>query len=897
MMESSELFNPEFTQDGERRIRTKVACDYCRKRKSKCNGEQPCSKCIDRGKECLYTYVPKERKKRERKSAINGSINKKKPTKESNANIQQLTSRIGSLENLLGKLISRLGPSEQVAFAKELNTVADSEHNEKGSNSDDSSGLDDDEQDEGDERHESDESEYELVIDTRVTDPKQLKDMMAPAENGCVSAANIKRRLRQYFGSHALFYSISARSLEWLKARILNSSSTNVNDIFAPLRNVPMVLNDAVEKSTTLLNPQGPVIIDKKIYFSIDEKLLIFEILDKYYNNLTLAPFLCEVSTIRELFQRYFLGVGRNDEIILNAITYSDLLIMNISVVLCLANIPVGDEIESFLYPNLAAKSIIYLQNDLLGRLFENAMECYDKVSRVCEGVRSVIALALLMLYVDIVYVTDFHINYTIANIMIRYARELGIHRVDAILKDNEIDACLKRKLWWFCEYVGVEITYRSGKPMLINMDDVTTLTEMDVDSFISIPTTLFFNDSYLKNANEIVENSQIHGVHYYFAYFFLMLSRIKAKAYKKIYSKLPSNINIQGLLTFVNEINDDLKIMNKLMIPETAPITRTEDTPNHRNPFAIDQSVFNYYVLQIRLSYFAHLLAVNRVPFVKNFQIQDERLISYGNFSLTGARRILEAIKNINSLNIPSRLYSTLLFYPIAAFCSLLGNCLVSAQLPNTLVDAILICEASIAFFTLNGMSERMDTKRAIYDLLSRLLLRVLIDSMEKQGGVNLYEKVPGLQHHINSLFTLFPEIFINGEDKMINLIPENPSRGNSSGSTPTTANGHKNGNDNHEGSMVGSENSAATMVDRLNTAGEIITPFSTTTPGFNFNNESMMLMNGNYDLFNNVNFESIITDDALSNMFFNELNDFPNVFESNGTNNSSGYGKQQDI
>lgn len=903
MMESSEPFNPEFTQDGERRIRTKVACDYCRKRKSKCNGEQPCSKCIDRGRECAYTYVPKERKRRERKTTTNGSVRKKKQINDNNANIQQLTSRIGSLENLLGKLISRLGPSEQVAFAKELNTVADAELKEGQNNSEDSSGQDDDDDDddkeeednyhENDEYHndrDSDESENGLMIDRQVTDPKQLKDVMAPAENGCITTANIKRRLLQYFGSHALFYSISARSIEWLKARILNSSSTNMNDIFAPLKHVPLALNDAVQKSTTLLNKEGPVVIDKKIYFSLDEKLLIFEILDKYYNQLSLAPFLCEVSTIRELFQRYYLGVSRNDETIINAITYSDLLIMNISVVLCLANIPAGDEIESLLYPNLSSKSIIYLQNDMLNRLFDNAMECYDKVSRVCEGVRSVIALSLLTLYVDIVYVTDFHINYTIASILIRYAKEIGIHRVDSLVRDNEIDSCTKRKLWWFCEYLGVDITYRSGKPMLINMDDVTTLTELDEESFISIPTTLFFDNSYLKNANEIAANSRIHGPHYYFAYFLLMLSRIKAKAYRKIYSKLPSSINVQGLLTFVNEINDDLKIMNKLMLPETAPISKIEGGARYdENPFSCNQSLYNYYVVQIKMSYFAHLLAVNRVPFVKNFEIQDEGLVNYGNFSLSGARRMLEVAKDIQSFHIPNRLYSTILFYPMAAFCSLLGNCLVLPTTASSLDDSILICEATIAFFTLNGMSERMDTKRAIYDLLSRLLLRVLIDSMDKQAGINLYEKVPGLQNHISSLFTLFPEVFINGEDKMISLIPESPGRTYSSGSSLVTSQKYSNS----EGGKY-SAPSSATMVDHLDAHGVSRSPV-TTTPGFNFNNENMMLMNGNYDLFNNVNFESILTDDALSNMFFNELNEFPNVFDNASTNNSNGYSELQ--
>ena len=122
-----------------------------------------------------------------------------------------------------------------------------------------------------------------------------------------------------------------------------------------------------------------------------------------------------------------------------------------------------------------------------------------------------------------------------------------------------------------------------------------------------------------------------------------------------------------------------------------------------------------------------------------------------------------------------------------------------------------------------------------------------------------------------------------------MISLIPESPSRTYSSGSSPVTSQKYSNS----EGGKY-SAPSSATMVDHLDAHGVYRSPV-TTTPGFNFNNENMMLMNGNYDLFNNVNFESILTDDALSKMFFNELNEFPNVFDNASTNNSNGYSELQ--
>ena len=53
--------------------------------------------------------------------------------------------------------------------------------------------------------------------------------------------------------------------------------------------------------------------------------------------------------------------------------------------------------------------------------------------------------------------------------------------------------------------------------------------------------------------------------------------------------------------------------------------------------------------------------------------------------------------------------------------------------------------------------------------------------------------------------------------------------------------------------------------------------------TPGMlNIDNGNMMLMNGNYDLFSNINFENIMSDETFNNMIFSELNELPDFFNS---------------
>ena len=912
MLDVNDTLNPGYTQDGEKRLRTKVACDYCRKRKSKCNGEQPCSKCLDKNRNCTYTFVQKERKRKQRKPTAgaenknNGAIRKARTT--SAATIRQLTSRINVLESLLGRLVDRLDPNVKSELSEELQSSSftngnnDSREKHNGSSSNSSDNGDDEENDfqeaheggDSDDKNNSDGSveynhndENSKQIDTKSSNDnevRKLRDMLAPAEKSCVS--NIKNRLMQYFGSHALFFSISGRAVEWLRSRVQGSNANNMNDIFAPLRHVPLSLNDAVQKSTKLLN--GPdVETDKKRQFDDLEKSLIFEIIDKYYKDLYWAPFLCDVSTIRELFQIYFYGAQRNDAAILGNITYSDLLIMNIALVLCLANISRDDVIDSLEYPNLSTKSISYLQSELLNKLFQNAMGAYGKVSRNSDGIRSLQGLALLILYFEINFVTDFHVNYSITSVLIRYAKELGIHRVETLNNDNGVEATLKRKLWWFCEYKGVDITYKSGKPILIDMDDVTTLTEVD-DFFMSVPTTLFLDGKYLENANDIVLNSQIHGGEYYFAYFLLILSRIKAKSYAKIYSKLPTNINIQAALTFVNEFDYDLRILTNLMLPILAATT-TISSPNSttvKNPLNLSEGCFNYFKVELLLSQYAHQLSINRVPFVKSFGINDSRLIPYGNQSLAGARSMLELIKDIGLLKISQRMYSALSFYPLAAFCSLLGNCLVFPSEPSAVDDSVLLANVAISFFGLEGCNNKIDNKRSIYDILVRLLLRVLIDALKNLAKVDLYEKIPKLEYHINSMFTLFPEVFANQQDQIISLMSERNSNNEN-------ANQHSNMIENGSSSIgcsSSSTSSSNTIIDSDYQKMDLDVKNSTSlpqsfmnTPGMlNIDNGNMMLMNGNYDLFSNINFENIMSDETFNNMIFSELNELPDFFNS---------------
>ncbi|PWN27326.1 hypothetical protein BDZ90DRAFT_175707 [Jaminaea rosea] len=47
---------------GPRPVRAQFACDYCRRRKAKCSGTEPCTRCQAKGRECVFSTVRNQRK-------------------------------------------------------------------------------------------------------------------------------------------------------------------------------------------------------------------------------------------------------------------------------------------------------------------------------------------------------------------------------------------------------------------------------------------------------------------------------------------------------------------------------------------------------------------------------------------------------------------------------------------------------------------------------------------------------------------------------------------------------------------------------------------------------------------------------------------------------------------
>ncbi|KAL3451703.1 hypothetical protein BJX65DRAFT_304291 [Aspergillus insuetus] len=107
---------------GQKRAKyTSKACEYCHRRKIKCDGESPCAACRSKDRECVKDYAPTQRsllhkkRKRAQQAELSNTEDEYEATCTTNLNNNQLLERISGIERQLHQLVSSLQrPSEPV---------------------------------------------------------------------------------------------------------------------------------------------------------------------------------------------------------------------------------------------------------------------------------------------------------------------------------------------------------------------------------------------------------------------------------------------------------------------------------------------------------------------------------------------------------------------------------------------------------------------------------------------------------------------------------------------------------------------------------------------------------------------------------------------------------------
>lgn len=807
---------PSSSNSSKKRIR--VACDTCRRKKIKCNGGYPCSNCLQANEpDCHY----KERPKKDPNTT-------KKPKRASTIKtLEQLDSRMQKLESSISLIASQLlsiVPSSsasgihpitrkpEMASDQEFDSEDDDDANENDDNDDDD---DDDEEEEDDDDDDffddnNNSSTSSPTYHDNYPNKKPKKNSTANSTNDANDkndsrdskkepAAKRKvpknllhnRKFETHFGNHSFLGIFSQKSLRW----ILQSLGTEHYDIIAPFFKFPFAIQRKMKNSigrwveVPTLSEADRTRLETPFPETPE---LAFALLDTYYERIVQCRVLLPTPRIRDLFERYYGFKGDRKRVV----KPSELLIMTVALAFCLCckvesdNRPV-DSLGKLEIPevikSLDAKTALDLQNTYL----DNAIYYYHKISIISEGIETIEAILFLVMYVEISWFSS-HVNFVLTSVAIRYAQELGFHRAEAYEGLSEEESTRRRKIWWYCYYFDLEICFRSGKPPVINASDVSNHFGPEVHlspfSVISpdsmVPTSLLNDHLTFPEVKSSFDYLHADDGLVYHHYYFTLLTRLRSRSYKTLFMANAKIDNFTALSTALDDINSEMFELRHYIPEDAKPYFH-----NHPSFKPLElKTIKDDSKLAVQLSYFSHLMTVNRIPLLVRTSDYDEssqRGVNYKNLSLDSARTILLLVKSFSHRSSLA-FFNWIVFFPLSAFLNLLASIINHPTAPEVYDDINLLIDSSMNFFTLaihldnSKRSFIQQNEDTLISAIIKLMLRVVITMVEVKTNTTI--KTEAIEKHIMSAYEEFPDLLRN-----ITL------KANITGSSPFSTETHK--------------------------------------------------------------------------------------------------------
>lgn len=779
----------------KKRERVSKACVFCRKKKIKCDGQPTCSHCQHGGKECIYPEDNPTR--RQRKPRVN-----KKLTKSDS--IKSLDSRLAKLEGLILNLATRIDPNSERAVG------SDAVENESNDNDlDDFEDLDESEKDYGED------NKLKNEVPSRNEDQSK-KDALPSKESSVTARENPfddtsrVASLETYFGSHCTFHIFSDKSIKYIKGKLRPRDMSLV----VPLENIPVVFAACKETYNSLWTEP---------YFSLEkERLLLhegilphniqltFELLE-FFDEIYIACYLCDVNEIKELIKTYYSNKENKANAKTQKLKASEHLIVNISLALCISvyinkklhretsdqatslnsqiactensSTPVDPKTSLPVLNSLKLEELLELQD----QLFLQSIYYYGKVSVISEGIVTVQGILLLIIYLETTLVTS-HMNWILVSVAVRFAQILGLHRFESFQNFPEKDRAFRRRIWWFCQYFDMEICYRNGSTPMVDECDVSTLTSRDreyseanegckdEDCSMIVPPEVI---------KDITQNKQIHN---FVGYFLMKLTRIRARSYKGLFSASVKT-TFKSISSTLNSLNTEMNELRNSMDKRIRPRLYTDSDfqeylkfPVLMNGLNIDCAKEN--VIATQLTYFSHLMTINRLPFqivTPDHDESCEESLIYRALYLDSARTILHIVLALDLRTIPLSFINWIIFFPFSAFLNLLGNCINKAGESDSMKDLGLLIDVAVKFFGYNNRyAEQSDNPSAkvyqqrgsVIDMVVKTMLRILIKILEGKLEVDILKGNDFLTQYLESCEKNFPYIFtpVDRKDKQFN-------------------------------------------------------------------------------------------------------------------------------
>lgn len=574
-------------QDAPKRRRIAKACDYCRKKKIKCDGQTPCTNCNTNSVECYYA-----------------ATESKKPIRRPNSNartLKDVDAKINRLEALMYTMLERInsgsGPAitsrrrkhvhKRISSKKaerekqpghNTSNITDSDTdgalrrmtNGYGSNAiednDDMDGVYDmydvnsddiddysedlQSEDNSDTFEDEDYDESDVSQDNgtaKVENSNNGNDgknniSQNPQEEGQLRSSLVLDQVQEFpdsyytrISAHDYSSVFSSTGLNWIQSKLGKNGPTDVYYLKRSIHKGHVEFRNAFQRLVEAKEPHD------KSFMPNDE---VFVYIFHFFCQTELLDFVVDADDAKNLINKYLDARRRKDY---SKLLNSDYLILCMVLVMTCALFPTSPhivEIQKKLGMNLAE---LY---DFEKRYFAYALYFFHKIALIGENINAVKGGLLLAFYADARLLSN---NYMVVASAIRFAQELGLHRVDSYRGLPPKEALKRRLLWAILYILDKENNMKLGQPPVIHEKECTTMTPSDFKSQMlkNFPAHFTIKDTELNEAFVKALDGFAKKDHKGFIYLVIFLQLGLAAIGSKCYEELLSGTAVMAKKSF----------------------------------------------------------------------------------------------------------------------------------------------------------------------------------------------------------------------------------------------------------------------------------------------------------------------------------------------------------
>ncbi|ANZ73238.1 BA75_00434T0 [Komagataella pastoris] len=705
-----------------KRQRVAKACDYCRSKKVRCNGEQPCNNCISCETCCTYNHVKKRR-----------NTDKKSSPKRS----KEVDDRLERLEVMIESLVTMLGSSNSVAPS-----VSRIQHSQETTDDDQS----DSSQNEND-TFSTNPACYLQPTKNQKTDPKEVnatlsRELTPFSSNGKASCsdATIQFAHRKtecfdsFFAEYCSFSLFSKEGQEWLDSKMKSEHLEIIN------KNLRLLFANYVSYSFTLwIEPIQSSDLQPVFPKNISLRLLKF-----LFSYVSQSVYPIDTNEQLALLEAYCDSQGKGNGKP-HHLSYANLMMLNMFLAFGLA-----------LYRDVSKTNVAIEGLDILPEkskeyesgFLRNAIFYYQRLFLVGDGLHSILAILLLYRYCE--GTLAFHAAYMLLSTGVRLAQEMGLHRAESYAGLTQKEQDSRAIIWWDCYTEDKLYSIKSGKPSIINDLDVSAPLPSFWRKLVVLPHKA---DEFRRAIDEeygpglaVPEYIRIHALNTTFVkgkaavlHYHLSLSFLISYIYKTLFSvNTTSHRSLDEQMIQFEVISEKLEQWRLSLPEECRPKSRKElnnediyknltvegvervlteqskfCSSSVRSPFDINGPIeslhFELLLKDLHLAYYTILSSVCKVFIDKSSRMvsanhpQTRMVGEYVAMRVNSCREVLFLAKEVGeSTTFFVNIFS---FYLLAAFIPLFCNILRNPDSETTAFDfALLYYSAKHYFEKLEG-------------------------------------------------------------------------------------------------------------------------------------------------------------------------------------------------